>query len=123
MPGPGTRSGKPLVRGHSSGGPAGGRGGAAATGSGRPLSGTVVGVNVAAARAIAERFALEGKIVSVVPLAGGHIDDSYRVDAQAGAASRAYVLQSLDRRVFPRSDLVMENVSRVTRHLSARLAT
>jgi aminoglycoside phosphotransferase (APT) family kinase protein len=80
-------------------------------------------VNVAAARAIAERFALEGTIVSVVPLAGGHINDSYRMDMQAGDASRAYLLQSLNRRVFPRSDLVMENVSRVTRHLSSRLAT
>jgi Ser/Thr protein kinase RdoA (MazF antagonist) len=79
-------------------------------------------VNVAAARAIAERFALEGEIVSVVPLAGGHINDSYRVDARTGDADRPYLLQSLNRRVFPRSDLVMENVSRVTRHLSSRLA-
>ena len=80
-------------------------------------------MNVAAARAIAERFALEGKIVSVVPLAGGHINDSYRVDARTGDADRPYLLQSLNRRVFPRSDLVMENVSWVTRHLSSRLAT
>ena len=82
-----------------------------------------MGVNGAAARSIVDRFALEGEVVSVVPLAGGHINDSYRVDAQAGDARRAYLLQSLNRRVFPRSDLVMENVSRVTRHLSSRLAT
>ncbi|MGE5742951.1 MAG: phosphotransferase enzyme family protein [Gemmatimonadota bacterium] len=77
---------------------------------------------MAAARSIAERFALEGEIVSVVPLAGGHISHSYRVDVQAGDANRPFLLQSLNRRVFPRSDLVMENVSRVTRHLSSRLA-
>ncbi|HSD30366.1 MAG TPA: aminoglycoside phosphotransferase family protein [Gemmatimonadales bacterium] len=78
-------------------------------------------MNVAAARSIAERFALEGEIVSVAPLAGGHINDSYRVDVQAGGASRAYLLQALNRRVFPRPDLVMENVARVTRHLASRL--
>jgi Ser/Thr protein kinase RdoA (MazF antagonist) len=78
-------------------------------------------VSDAAARAIVERFALEGAVVSVAPLAGGHINDSYRVDARAGDGTRAYLLQSLNPRVFARPDLVMENVSRVTRHLASRL--
>lgn len=78
-------------------------------------------MNVAAARALAEQFALEGEIVSVAALPGGHINDSYRVDVQSDGGNRAYLLQALNPRVFPRPDLVMENVSRVTRHLARRL--
>jgi Ser/Thr protein kinase RdoA (MazF antagonist) len=80
-------------------------------------------VSIAAARTIAGRFALEGRIVSVtrLPGGGGHIHDSYRVDTHAGGEGRAYLLQALNQRVFPRPDLVMENVARVTRHLASRL--
>lgn len=81
-----------------------------------------MGVSVAAARAVAAQFALEGEIISVAPLPGGHIHDSYRVDVQSGGGSRAYLLQALNRRVFPRPELVMENVARVTRHVASRLA-
>ena len=79
-------------------------------------------MNVAAARAVAERFAFEGAIASIAPLpgGGGHIHDSFRVDTRAGGG-HAYLLQALNQRVFPRPDLVMENVARVTRHLAARL--
>lgn len=80
-------------------------------------------MSVAGARVIAGRFALEGEIVSIrpVPGGGGHINDSFRVDARAGNTGRAYLLQALNRSVFPHPDLVMNNVSRVTRHLASRL--
>lgn len=80
-----------------------------------------MGLSVAAARSIVGQFALEGEIVSVAALAGGHINESFRVDVEAGGGGRAYLLQALNRRVFPHPDLVMDNVTRVTRHLASRL--
>ena len=75
-------------------------------------------------RAIAERFDLGGPIESIHSLPGGHINDSYRVDVRpTGAVSlSSFLLQRVNPLVFPRPDLVMENVANVTRHLASRLA-
>ena len=83
-----------------------------------------MGLSHRAVRAVAARFALEGQIVGVQRLGGGHINESYRVDVQARETgeARSYLLQCVNARVFPRPDLVMENVGRVTRHVAARLA-
>ena len=73
--------------------------------------------------AIAQRFRVEGSIAAVAPVPGGHINDSFRVDMHPErGASRSYLLQRLNRRVFPRPELVMENVVRVARHLAQRSA-
>lgn len=69
------------------------------------------------ARAIAERFDLGGPIEGVVPVAGGHINHSYRIDV-TGRADR-YLLQRVNSAVFPHPDWVMHNVANVTRHLAA----
>jgi Ser/Thr protein kinase RdoA (MazF antagonist) len=74
---------------------------------------------------IARSFQLGGEISAITPVPGGHINDSYRVDVRnAAGAVRSFLLQRLNARVFPRPDLVMENVARVTRHveLAARAA-
>jgi hypothetical protein len=83
-----------------------------------------VGLSDAAIRAVAARFALEGEIVAARPHRGGHIHDSYRVDVRARETgeARSYLLQRVNMRVFPRADLLMENVGRVTRHIGARIA-
>jgi Ser/Thr protein kinase RdoA (MazF antagonist) len=82
-----------------------------------------VGLSDSAVRPIAAQFALAGQIVGTRPLAGGHINDSYRVDVRVREtkAVRSYLLQCVNAHVFPRPDLVMENVSRVTRHIAARI--
>ena len=65
---------------------------------------------------IAGRFLIEGSVTAAHPLPGGHINDTYRV-----ATSQAeYLLQRLNAHVFPRPELVMENVALVSRHLSQR---
>jgi Ser/Thr protein kinase RdoA (MazF antagonist) len=64
-----------------------------------------------------ELFALAGKVSGIARLPGGHINDSYRVDA----GSESYLLQRLNSHVFPDAGKVMDNVSRVTAHLAARL--
>jgi len=70
---------------------------------------------VSAAEA-ARAFALPSDDVAVSPLGGGHINASWIV----AAGGVRYVLQRLNTHVFPRPDLVMENVARVTAFTSAR---
>jgi len=68
-------------------------------------------------RQVVELFTLAGKVLGIAPLPSGHINDSYRVDA----GSESYLLQRLNPQVFPDAGKVMDNVSRVTAHLTARL--
>ena len=70
----------------------------------------------AAAGDVAARFAIGGVPIRISRSSGGHINDSFRVTAPAGE----FLLQRLNPHVFPRSDLVMENVARVSRHLAVR---
>jgi len=77
-------------------------------------------VDVTDARAIAGRFALGGDVRSIMSLPGGHINDSFRVDLGGKEEGTSYLLQRLNPHVFPRPDLVMENVARVTRHIASQ---
>ena len=74
------------------------------------------------ARAIAAQFALTGPVTGAEPYHGGHINDSGLVTATVGGGVTRFLLQRLNDRVFPRPDLVMENVARVTAHLADALA-
>ena len=68
-------------------------------------------------RQVIELFTLAGRVSGLARLPGGHINDSYRVDA----GSESYLLQRLNPHVFPDAGKVMDNVSRVTGHVAARL--
>ena len=74
-----------------------------------------------AARAVADEFALPAPMAAVEPFRGGHINDSWLVTIGGGAAR--FLLQRVNGHVFPRPDLVMENVARVTAHLADALAS
>ena len=68
-------------------------------------------------RLVVELFRLAGTISAIAQLPGGHINDSFRIDA----GSERYLLQRLNPHVFLDAGKVMDNVSRVTAHLAARL--
>ncbi len=71
-------------------------------------------------RAIAQRFALESEPTQVARHAGGHINDSFRVNtAREGLA---YLLQRVNPAVFPDFAAVMHNVALVTNHVRAQRA-
>ena len=74
------------------------------------------------ARAVAAEFVLPASIAAVEPYHGGHINDSWLVSAVAGGEVARFLLQRINGHVFPRPDLVMENVARVTAHLADALA-
>jgi aminoglycoside phosphotransferase (APT) family kinase protein len=74
----------------------------------------LVGVSAAASR-----FAFGGAIRSIERFGGGHINESWLV-AIEGSNAR-FLLQRINRHVFPRPDLVMRNTELVTAHLGAVL--
>ena len=63
------------------------------------------------------RFCLEGRPLSWEPYGSGHINRTYLVRTGAG---RRYILQRINRAVFPDPVGVMENVSAVIAFLAAR---
>ena len=72
-------------------------------------------------RAIARKFRLPGEFRHAEPHGTGHINDTFCATlGQAGTPVR-YLLQRINHHVFKAPELVMENVQRVTAHLSAKL--
>jgi hypothetical protein len=67
-------------------------------------------------------FAVEGRLAGLVPHRGGLINHSWLATVDTGEGSRRFLLQQINRRVFRRPEHVMENMARVTRHLTARIA-
>lgn len=63
---------------------------------------------------IFSQFQLEGKPVSWGRYGSGHINETYRVDTDA---PHAYILQKVNRRVFPNVRGLMENIIAVTEYL------
>ena len=70
---------------------------------------------------IVGRFAVEGQLTAVKPRAGGHINDSFVVTCRQRGESTRFLLQRLNDAVFPAPEAVMDNIQRVTRHLTAKL--
>ncbi|GAB4468118.1 MAG: phosphotransferase [Thermoflexibacter sp.] len=62
--------------------------------------------------AIAQNFALQGKIVSISPLGAGHINDTFLVKTDL----QAYVIQRINHEVFKNPMAVMENIQHICQH-------
>lgn len=73
---------------------------------------------------ISEAFAnfIEGgRVVSIKPFRGGHINQTYFVTHEDYRRKhRRYVMQCMNRSVFPNLEALMENVIRVSEHMRAR---
>jgi aminoglycoside phosphotransferase (APT) family kinase protein len=72
--------------------------------------------------AVARGFRIHGELLRAEPYGSGHINDTYcAVFNQAGTQVR-YIFQRINQAVFQNPVALMENVSRVTTHLGAKLA-
>jgi len=72
--------------------------------------------------AIARAFPLLGRFQGGAPHGSGHINDTFAVVYdQAGSAVR-YIFQRINHRVFSNVPALMDNIARVTAHISAREA-
>lgn len=66
-------------------------------------------------------FVEGGRVVSVEPFHGGHINHTYFVTHEDyHRKRRRYVMQCMNRTVFPQLEALMENVIRVSEHMHAR---
>ena len=63
---------------------------------------------------LAQQFAIEGKVKEVKPLGDGLINDTYLVAADGG---ERYVLQRINRAVFPDIDALQTNLVKITSHI------
>ncbi len=66
-------------------------------------------------------FQLPGDYVSALPHGSGHINDTYAVTYRANGQKARYIQQRVNHRIFPNVPQLMDNIFRVTRHLSAKL--
>ena len=69
----------------------------------------------------AAAFAFPGKPVAFAPWGSGHINETWAVMLEGGGVRRA-ILQRINTEIFRDPEALMANVSRVTRHLTAKLA-
>ncbi|HUJ16576.1 MAG TPA: aminoglycoside phosphotransferase family protein [Nitrospirota bacterium] len=67
------------------------------------------------------RFNVPGRIEKAERFGSGLINDTYLCEVQGGGGVRRYLLQRVNKNVFRRPDLVMENIGTVTSHIAARL--
>lgn len=63
-------------------------------------------------------FAVQSQVVHFARYGSGHINDTYKVVCENG---ELYIVQRMNTRVFKDPDALMENISRVTRHLAKKM--
>jgi len=71
---------------------------------------------------VAGHFALRGKFLSAAPYGSGHINDTYAGCYDRDGAPVRYIHQRINHSIFKDPVRLMENISRVTRHVRATLA-
>lgn len=70
---------------------------------------------------VARGFAIDGDLVEAAPYGAGHIHDTFLAVYRNGRGHSRFIHQRLNRRVFPRTDVVMRNIAAVTGHVRRRL--
>lgn len=70
---------------------------------------------------MAKKFEVAGRIVTVESTGRGNVNDTYLVISRTTFSEERFVLQRINRRVFPRPDYIMENMRVVTEHVHRRL--
>ena len=72
---------------------------------------------------VASKFQLVKGPTEIAPYGNGHINDTFCVCVDVGAERPVrYILQRLNRYVFPCAENVMENIARVTQYLREKIA-
>jgi hypothetical protein len=66
-------------------------------------------------------FCLPGQYVTAQPCSSGHINDTYAVTYNVNGKKTRFIQQRVNHRIFPNVPHLMDNISRVTRHLTEKL--
>ena len=70
--------------------------------------------------AAAEKFASLGRVADIREYGSGNVNDTFLVTVDAPGEKR-FILQRLNTRVFPRPQLIMQNLRTLTAHIRVRL--
>ena len=70
----------------------------------------------------ARQFTPQGQILNVREYGQGNVHDTFLVTLE-GAVTKHFILQRLNTRVFPRPELIMQNLRTFTAHMRGRLQT
>ena len=70
---------------------------------------------------ILDRFALEGGFSGAEPFGSGHIHETFAVTYTTREGPVRYVLQRINKDIFPDPEILQENILRVTKHLETKL--
>jgi hypothetical protein len=73
-------------------------------------------------RRVASQFQIYGEFINAGPYGSGHINDTYCAVFNQGGTPVRYILQRINHHVFKTPVLLMENVERVTTHISKKVA-
>ena len=74
------------------------------------------------ARQVASQFQIYGEFINAGPYGSGHINDTYCAVFNQGGTPVRYILQRINHHVFKTPVALMENVERVTTHISKKVA-
>jgi len=70
---------------------------------------------------MAQHFDVAGRLVTVEPTGSGNVNDTYLVIFRTTFSEERFILQRINTRVFPRPQLIMDNMRRITEHVHRRL--
>jgi aminoglycoside phosphotransferase (APT) family kinase protein len=74
------------------------------------------------ATSAAHQFDIDGELSTVTPYGSGHINDTYCAVFRQGGVPIRYILQRINTGIFRNPITLMENIQRVTSHLTAKSA-
>lgn len=70
---------------------------------------------------VATMFAVEGRLVTVHPTGAGNVNDTYQAIFRTTFDEHRIIIQRINRHVFRRPEVIMENLRRITAHVHSKL--
>ncbi|MCF6314148.1 MAG: hypothetical protein L3J39_16995 [Verrucomicrobiales bacterium] len=73
------------------------------------------------AEKVAKKFQVPGRLVTLISITTGNVNDTYRVILRTTYSEKQFILQRINKTVFTNPALVMSNMKRVTDHAHRRI--
>ena len=70
---------------------------------------------------MAQQFNVAGRLVNVEPTGAGNVNDTYLAIFRTTFSEQRFILQRINRNVFPQPELLMANMRLITEHVHERL--
>lgn len=70
---------------------------------------------------IARQFAVDGRLVTIHPTGSGNVNETFLAIFRTTFDEHRIIVQRINRAVFKRPEVIMENLRRITAHVHARL--